>query len=107
MKAINESYEFLVLRDLYDEVRDKQGLVVGTKLVKKNIKTKLRIYLADIFCVEEVANAKGVVEKKKCGLSVKEKGFMVVNEPYMNVSDMVFNHRANINHNIGFNVRRS
>ena len=89
MQRLNENYEFVICSDLYDDKRTKSGKVIP-KLVKKDIKTRLRVYLADIFLVEEVVGEKGKVEKEKCGIHVKDIGRLVVREPYNKVSTLVF-----------------
>lgn len=89
MQSLQANHEFIVLRDLYDEVKRRDGSI-ATKLVKKNIRTKVRVYLQDIYMVEEIVNARGVADKTKCGINIKEKGFMVVKEPFEKVNSLIF-----------------
>jgi hypothetical protein len=80
----NISREFTVIRDIYKETKS------GPRLVKKNVKTKMCIYLSEIYMVEEIVNNNGGTIKDRCGISIRDKGFVVVKEPYIKVNSDIF-----------------
>ena len=101
MQQLNANYEFTIYSDLYSDNRTKDGKVT-TKLIKRNVKTRLRVYIADIYLVEEVANPKGQIEKDKCSVLLKEVGKVIVNDPYSKIADMVFGKNKVVTKQMGF-----
>ena len=95
---MHQSREFLVVRDLYKESK------AGPQLLRKNVQSRMRIYLDEIYMVEEVVADSGKTLKNKCGISIRDKGFVVVKEPFESVSKEVFGDVKPDGKKIGFYV---
>ncbi len=98
MRSTNPSREFIVIRDVYKETTK------GPKLMKKNVASKMRIFLDEVYMVEEVLGDKGRSIKGQCGISIRDKGFVVVREKFESVVQDVFGDFNKENKKVGFNV---
>lgn len=94
--------EFLKSTDLYAPP-DKKG---NSKLIKKNIITKIDIPIEDIFRVEEAIGNTGKVLKNKCVLVISQnQTHILVNHKYQDIVQLIHNSRYKSNTNIGFNYK--
>lgn len=81
---MHDSREFTTIRDVYKETKK------GLKLVKKNVTAKMRIYLDEIYMVEELTDGKGKLMKDRCVIGTRDKGFVIIKDNYSRVSSEIF-----------------
>lgn len=96
MRTTLPSKEFTVVRDLYKESEK------GSKVVKKNVQSKIRIYLEDIYVTEEVIGNSGKVIKGQCGLNIRDRGFVVVKGKFEVVTRDIFGDYDKESKKVGF-----
>ena len=98
MRSTSPSKEFITIRDIYKDVNGKP------KLVKKDVQTKIRIYLDEVYMVEEVLSSTGKGLKGMCGINLRDKGFVIIKDKFESVVTAVFGDCGKENKKIGFNV---
>lgn len=98
MRSTNPSREFIVIRDIYKEVKGKP------KLVKRDVPSRMRIYIDEIFMVEELVSGTGREVKGRCGITTRDKGFIVIKEKFDSVSKEIFGDYDKEAKKVGFNV---
>lgn len=76
--------ELTMSSSLYSEP-DKQG---KQKLIKKNIITKISIYIDDIQGHEEIFNSKGEVMNTTCRIYHKNLGPLIIKRSYKQISEI-------------------
>jgi hypothetical protein len=98
---MKQHHEFKIRQNLYKDVF-QDGQPVSSKIYKRNVTTRITIYLSEIVGVEEVIGANAKVLKGTCKLHLLNRGDLTVNESYNTTRDMVFNYQKNI----GFNTNK-
>lgn len=101
-KTCEDYVELTVSSNLYSEP-DKNN---KQKLIKKDILTKLSVYIYDIEAHEEVFDQKGKLLKNSCRIHHKNIGTLVVNATYNDILSL-----KNKQHNpqskfVGFNSKK-
>ena len=99
---ITNKYEYVELRistNLYSEP-DNKG---KQKLIRKNIPTKISIYLEDIQAHEEVFDNSGKILPKVCRIHHKTLGALVVKHPYTQITQLKNKTISTKTISIGFN----
>jgi hypothetical protein len=96
MSVTSLSKEFIVVRDLYKETKK------GSRLLKKNAQSRMRINLNEVYMVEEIINDEGKTITDRCGITIRDKGFIVVKAKYDTINIEIFGTVTESKSKIGF-----
>lgn len=75
---MGQRIDLKMISNLYTE-EDEKG---ESKLIKKNIRTKINVDIDNIEYPTQIFNAKGRVLKTQCKVQLKDIGSLTVNHPY-------------------------